>query len=305
MAEDELNIEIDKAYWGKGVVRGLQPLLRELGDKHGNLVVVMQQTRGNIMLKGPSAHIEAAKPGLRALIEEHFPDAPMPEALSDGAAQDEDCCMAEEAPEPVEEKPAPAPPAAPAAKPAAPSKPAETAKPKASPPAEQAAAVPAKTLITPVPGRKLPKSSGCAAPDLLWQCIKKNSCFIKRPQRELPRFSSEPCNLTGLHNQRFSGLVSHQALDVKPVTSGIKEGIELVQSCNKASQHWQPEKRTLKTGLSKCPPRGLAQIDTEIAAKSYRPDLHDLAREKYVKVQSSFKKKKRAVKPRGSKKSAP
>eukprot|EP00971_Amphidinium_carterae_P322816 6416353-Amphidinium_carterae.1 len=75
MADDELNLEIDKAFWGKGVVRGLQPLLRELGDKHGNLVAVVQQSRGMIMIKGPADKIEAAKPELRVLIEEHFPDA--------------------------------------------------------------------------------------------------------------------------------------------------------------------------------------------------------------------------------------
>eukprot|EP00421_Protoceratium_reticulatum_P045499 CAMPEP_0168452432 /NCGR_PEP_ID=MMETSP0228-20121227/49155_1 /TAXON_ID=133427 /ORGANISM="Protoceratium reticulatum, Strain CCCM 535 (=CCMP 1889)" /LENGTH=71 /DNA_ID=CAMNT_0008467093 /DNA_START=1 /DNA_END=213 /DNA_ORIENTATION=- len=71
MAEDELLLEIDKALWPRGVIRGLAPVLRQLGDKHGNLVIAAQPLKGVIMVKGPRDRIEQAKPELREIIEEH------------------------------------------------------------------------------------------------------------------------------------------------------------------------------------------------------------------------------------------
>uniref|UniRef100_A0A7R9ZZP4 Uncharacterized protein n=1 Tax=Pyrodinium bahamense TaxID=73915 RepID=A0A7R9ZZP4_9DINO len=93
MADDELILEIDKAFWPRGVMRGLTPVLRALGDKHGNVVIAAQPTKGSIMVKGSAEQIEAVKSELREIIEEHFPDAPVPEELlaegEGGAAEEE------------------------------------------------------------------------------------------------------------------------------------------------------------------------------------------------------------------------
>jgi len=81
MGQDELLVTIDKAHWPKNVLRVLMPALRKLGDSHGHIIVAPQPARGVILLQGAAKHLEAAKPGLRALIEEHFPDAEVPHAL--------------------------------------------------------------------------------------------------------------------------------------------------------------------------------------------------------------------------------
>lgn len=84
MAEDELNISIDKAAWPAGVMRSLASQLRTLGDTHGNLVIIALPAKGLIMIKGPMHQIVGAKPDLRQLVEEYFPDADMPQELGGG-----------------------------------------------------------------------------------------------------------------------------------------------------------------------------------------------------------------------------
>jgi len=80
-SDGELSVTIEKAFWLKGVVRGLVPALRALGDKHGNLVIAAQPSKGQILVKGPGDRIEKVKPALIELIQEHFPAAPVPEVL--------------------------------------------------------------------------------------------------------------------------------------------------------------------------------------------------------------------------------
>lgn len=304
MAEDELLIPIDQALWPKGVVRGLTPVLRELGDKHGHLVIVPQPTKGVIMVKGPLDKVEEAKPGLKAIIEEHFPDLEeMPEELSAGrgaqieleaAAAEEACCA-------DEEKEVAAPVAPPSQTPSRPGV-AATPAPALKVPAA-AASVPGAPSV-PLIGRKRPAPPGGSAPaELLWECMRKSSSFCRRPSKELKRpFSAEPINLTGLHAYRFSGLASLTALDVRPATAGMKESIVLLQSHSKASRLQRPGQRTIKTGLHKCPKRGLAQLTRELDGKYYCRGLSTLARMKYVKVQQSFRKRKPSVRSRRARK---
>eukprot|EP00439_Symbiodinium_sp_Y106_P022550 s2060_g2.t2 len=216
--ETELIVSIDQALWPKGVVRSLSGVLRSLGDKHGNIVIVAQPTKGHIMVKGPADKIEEAKPGLRAIIEEHFPDADCPE----------DRAMEVEEPKAPTPAPAPAPAPMPAAPAAAKSAPAAPAKAKASvpePPAE-------KVVISgPCQARK-GRVAPHASPDLLWHCMSKSSCFVRpggvNNRRGLGlEFSAEPGNLMGLHSFQYSGLANPQALDVRPKKVGKKESIEL------------------------------------------------------------------------------
>lgn len=89
MVDDETLIYIDKAFWPKGLVRGLTPALRSLGEKHGNMVLAAQPTKGCIMMKGTPKEIEGAKPALLELITLHFPDAPIPEELGGDAYMNE------------------------------------------------------------------------------------------------------------------------------------------------------------------------------------------------------------------------
>jgi len=302
MAEDELVLNIEKAFWPKGVMRGLTTVLRTLGDKHGNLVIVAQPLKGTIMVKGPADKIEEVKPELREVIEEHFPDADVPEELlAPGCAGDTEAAEAAEgAPEP-EAAPAPeAPPAKPTPPaPPAPHKPSAEPAVRGRPAAVLAPAAPVKLVV----GRKRTRASMMASSDLLWECIQGSSSFIRKPTKELQqRFSAEPTNLMGLHYPKYCGLVSKEALDIRPAKRGPKEAIQLVQSQSKAGRRFRPGSMTTTMGLSKCPKRALLQLDRELAAKFYRQDLHSLARTKYLKVQQSFKTKRRVMKPRRTQK---
>jgi len=281
MADSELIVPIEQALWPKGVARSLSGVLRNLGDKHGNLVIVAQPTKGHIMVKGPADKIEEAKPGLRAIIEEHFPDADCPEELQDSGSKTVEA--------------APAPPAAAAAPPAA-----AAAPPAAAAPAKQAPA-PVKSpkeepkIVLegkPCRGRRV-RAPHRAPPDLLWECIKGNSCFMRAGGINKRRFSAEPGNLLSLHSLQFSGLANNEALDVSAKKVGKKESIELVQTPAKTALRRRPGSLLCASGLSKCKKKGLSRLDREILGNSYRPALHKLARLKYLKIRNSFKKSKR------------
>ena len=272
MADSELIVPIEQALWPKGVARSLSGVLRNLGDKHGNLVIVAQPTKGHIMVKGPADKIEEAKPGLRAIVEEHFPDAECPEELQDGGSKT------------VEAAPAAAPPAA-----AAPAKQAPVAPVKSPKEVKEP-----KIVLDgkPCRGRRV-RAPHRAPPDLLWECIKGNSCFMRPGGINKRRFSAEPGNVLSLHSLQFSGLANNEALDVSAKKVGKKESIELVQTPAKTALRRRPGSLLCSSGLSKCKKKGLSRLDREILGNSYRPALHKLARLKYLKIRSSFKKSKR------------
>lgn len=308
MADDELIIPIEKALWPRGVVRGLAPVLRELGEKHGNLVLVAQPTKGHIMAKGTPDQIEAAKPKLREIIQEYFPDADMPEELcspQQAAAQPpREQPKKPEPPKEPEPAPARAPDKAPGPAPkaktvAAPSAPAPA---RAKPKPAKVTSEPIKVVLDgkPPPLRKIPQCAANAGADLLWQCMRKSSCFSRKgPHGKV--FSAEPANLMSLHSFQYSGLANPDPLDVRPIKKGAKESIELVQSHPKDSHRQSPSSMLVSTGLHKCVKRGLRRLDREMLGACYRPGLHRLARLKYLRVQQSFKKKKPQVSSRRAK----
>mmetsp|Transcript_89583 Transcript_89583/g.109626 ORF Transcript_89583/g.109626 Transcript_89583/m.109626 type:complete len:292 (+) Transcript_89583:48-923(+) len=283
MGDSELIVPIDQALWPKGVARSLSGVLRNLGDKHGNLVIVAQPTKGHIMVKGPAEKIQEAKPGLRTIIEEHFPDADCPQELLDNPVQ---VPSAEPAAASVF---TPAPPPVPT-QPPVPKVPAPSIRPTTK---EQEDAEKVVIEGPPCKGRKIRPASHRASSDLLWECIRNSSCFIRSggPVKKR-RFSAEPGNLLGLHSLQFSNLANDKALDVRPKKVGKKESIELVQSTAKTTLRHRPGSLLVSSGLNKCKRKGLRRLDREILGMSYRPALHKLARLKYLKIRSSFKKPK-------------
>mmetsp|Transcript_106057 Transcript_106057/g.167504 ORF Transcript_106057/g.167504 Transcript_106057/m.167504 type:complete len:141 (+) Transcript_106057:67-489(+) len=135
--------------------------------------------------------------------------------------------------------------------------------------------------------------------DLIWMCVKKNSSFLRK-SANMPVMTAEPGNLTGMNSYKFSGLASAQVLDVSSKTAGKKESIILTTRHKKASRASRPGLRVLDTGLNKSDKKGLAALDKVMDAGFYRRDLLDLAKAKYAKIKSSFKKKKVVVKSRRS-----
>jgi len=164
---------------------------------------------------------------------------------------------------------------------------------------------PVKKKITKKPPTLRKTRAQAAAPGLIWECIKGGNSFMRKPNKELKRhWSAEPGNLLGVHAQRFSGIAADQVIDVVPVKDGSKERIELLQSHSKASRHRRPASRIVKVGLSKCPSKGLQQLETELDDKLYQRGLKGLAFEKYARIQASLKKRAYKVKSRRAKTAA-
>merc|ERR1712060_684794 len=137
------------------------------------------------------------------------------------------------------------------------------------------------------------------APDLIWECVKKNSSFIRKsPGVGAKTMTAEPGNLTGLNSFKFSGLANKKVLNVSSLTKGKKESVVLTTRHAKASRSARPQSMLLTTGLKKDSKKGLASLAKVIDGKFYRKDLLALAQAKYTKVMASFKKKKTTVKSR-------
>mmetsp|Transcript_12530 Transcript_12530/g.44370 ORF Transcript_12530/g.44370 Transcript_12530/m.44370 type:complete len:141 (-) Transcript_12530:99-521(-) len=132
---------------------------------------------------------------------------------------------------------------------------------------------------------------------LLWECIKGNNSFIRKSVN-MPIMSREPGNLMGLHSFKFSGLVNSKVLDVSSKKAGSKETIVLTTSHKKGSRAARPGSRLLQAGLKKLSKKGLAEVTKATTGSFYRQDLEELAQKKYIKVKTSFKKKKVVFKSR-------
>lgn len=140
-----------------------------------------------------------------------------------------------------------------------------------------------------------------ASADLIWECVKKNSCFI-RTSRNAPKFSAEPGNLTGLHSLKYSGLANQKVVGLDVRCKGKKESIILTTRSLKAEKASQPRKLLHQAGIKKCAKKGEEQLKKVLGVRLYRQDLLPLALAKYRKIRLSFKKKARVVKSRRAQK---
>eukprot|EP00933_Yihiella_yeosuensis_P071439 TRINITY_DN79645_c0_g1_i1.p2 TRINITY_DN79645_c0_g1~~TRINITY_DN79645_c0_g1_i1.p2 ORF type:complete len:150 (+),score=30.61 TRINITY_DN79645_c0_g1_i1:79-528(+) len=142
-----------------------------------------------------------------------------------------------------------------------------------------------------------------AAPDLIWACVKKNSCFIRKSIKgqapaAAPTLSAEPGNLGGVHSFKFSSLANSEVLGIDVKSTGKKDTIIVTTRSRKGEKLYQPRKFLAETGLPKCSKKGVEKLKKTIAGKYNRQDLLDLALTKYSKIRQSFKKNKRPVKSR-------
>jgi len=60
-----------------------------------------------------------------------------------------------------------------------------------------------------------------ASPQLLWECTKKNSSFIRK-SANMPVMSSDPNNLCGLNSYKFSGVCGGAVLGLNSKKAGSK-----------------------------------------------------------------------------------
>merc|ERR1719316_1450266 len=103
-------------------------------------------------------------------------------------------------------------------------------------------------------------------PDLIWQCIRGNNSFMRKaPVGIKGRLSAEPGNLTGQHSFKYSGVANTEPVGIQCDKNGKKENIMLTKGRYKVEHQSCPETRTFKTGISKCPKRGLEGLDSLLA----------------------------------------
>jgi len=131
-------------------------------------------------------------------------------------------------------------------------------------------------------------------PDLIWQCIRGGNSFLRQaPVGIKGKMSADPGNLTGKHSFKYSGVANTEPVGMECIKSGKKENIMLTKGRYKLETQFRPESRTFTIGISKCPKRGLEALDKQLGKKLYRRDLLSDAKEKYLKVRKSLKKKKK------------
>ncbi|CAL1145490.1 unnamed protein product [Cladocopium goreaui] len=133
------------------------------------------------------------------------------------------------------------------------------------------------------------------APDLLWECVKNQSCFIKK-RKNFPVMTSEPGNLCGVNKFQFSGLASKNVLGLDAKKAGKKESIVLTTRSKKESRQYRPGVMLVTTGIKKGKKQGPEQLKKIIGATWNRPELLDMALKKYKKIKQSFRKRKVAKK---------
>merc|ERR1712217_842893 len=142
-------------------------------------------------------------------------------------------------------------------------------------------------------GRTSPKNLiaitvAMASPQLLWECVKNNSSFLRK-NPNMPVMTAESANLCGINSFKFSGLANKKVLGVSPVIKGKKETIVMTTSHKKASRARRPMSMHLKMGINKKAAKALAQLQKSMCDQYYRRDLLSLAEEKYNRIRKSFK----------------
>eukprot|EP00928_Gymnodinium_smaydae_P009571 TRINITY_DN1358_c0_g1_i1.p2 TRINITY_DN1358_c0_g1~~TRINITY_DN1358_c0_g1_i1.p2 ORF type:complete len:144 (+),score=45.53 TRINITY_DN1358_c0_g1_i1:160-591(+) len=139
------------------------------------------------------------------------------------------------------------------------------------------------------------------SPQLLWECVKKNSSFIRKSPN-MPVMSAEQGNLCGLNSYKFSGLTGAATLGLHSEKKGSKESIVLRKSHSKASRSARPSAMIVETGIPKQGKKAAQALEKSLGAAYYRRDLLALAKTKCDKLRTSFKKKPLTIKSRRNKK---
>jgi len=121
-----------------------------------------------------------------------------------------------------------------------------------------------------------------ASADLIWECVKHNSCFIRKQKSNGTIFTKEPGNLMGLNKYKFSGIANPKAVDMSS-----KKGKVVMKLTN------QKKDRHPKTASI---PRVLHNDRKKVNSKLYevakqRPDLYPVVEKRYFRLRGLQAKK--------------
>lgn len=123
---------------------------------------------------------------------------------------------------------------------------------------------------------------------LIWQCVRDNNAFLKKGHG--PKlFSSEPGNMTSIHNNKFSGLSGKKVAGMNIVKKEKTQKITFSVK-NHTGKAACPNKAFTVTGVSKCSRKAANCISKQLSV--YRPDLVSAATAKYQKIKRTFRARK-------------
>lgn len=117
--------------------------------------------------------------------------------------------------------------------------------------------------------------SNIASANVVWQCVRKNSCFLRRSNGVT--LTAEPLNLTGKNSFRHSGLANKRPVGLSLVgESGHAVALETRHAGNKFKRF--PMKTLKRRKLSKEAKQMKVVADSLIG---YRTDLLRVARRRF------------------------
>jgi len=142
-----------------------------------------------------------------------------------------------------------------------------------------------------------------AVPDqLVWELVKKNSCFLKKKNGHTKRsgsieFSVENGNLKNLNMLKYSGLANWKAVDVVFDKSDPDKMRAKLITKTASKCHTQPKKGKAVRNINRDFRRSENAIVKTTSDNYYRPDLKDAALGKYTKVYQANRRANNITKP--------
>ncbi|OII72248.1 60s ribosomal protein L28 [Cryptosporidium ubiquitum] len=121
--------------------------------------------------------------------------------------------------------------------------------------------------------------------ELLWQCVKKNTSFIKKNNGFT--FTSEPFNIMNLNTLKYSGLAARRSIGMElvPNSNGkLVKNTKIIKKNSGSSTIRCPKKFTSKVNLSNDFKQAKKTIKNQVLA---RPDLKNAAIIRYRKIQKA------------------
>ncbi|CUV05501.1 unnamed protein product [Cryptosporidium hominis] len=121
--------------------------------------------------------------------------------------------------------------------------------------------------------------------ELLWQCVKKNTSFIKKSNGFT--FTSEPFNIMNLNTLKYSGLAARRSIsmDLVPNSNGkLVKNAKITKKNTGSSTIRCPKKLISKVNLSNDFKQAKKTIKNQISS---RPDLKNVAIIRYRKIQKA------------------
>lgn len=119
--------------------------------------------------------------------------------------------------------------------------------------------------------------------DLIWKCVKKNNCFLKKSNGFT--LTSEPFNIMNMNTLKYSGLAAKKSLGMElvPSLSGkLIKNAKIIKKNSGPSTVRCPGKFTSKVNLSNDFKQAKKTIKSQALS---RPDLKKVAIIRYRKIQ--------------------